>query len=312
MKKIIDWFKADWWRLIAILGIVLVVFCVVYLPSKGCQSVNPNTTIERRLEALEQGVVLSRTQVEESVSNLESRIESLFIHSQAVLDRLDALGLEPTVVTRTETRVEGQTVTVLVDRFEDIPREFVFRTRDGLQVARYDIVEPAETGGQYQLVAQAYDLDIRTNTVVSMDQDPPAVITETTISSEAEPDHLIPVDVIDSVSYWVPQNGMIFQLEPHLDLMVGVSIGVPDLELDPNISLGISLFSYGNRDEEMLRVIRLGVGVEGDDFGLNLSPVQYNLGWNLPIVSDTWISPSVIYEPFNNTWDIGISLSSTL
>lgn len=96
---------------------------------------------------------------------------------------------------------------------------------------------------------------------------------------------------------------------PKVDLRVGV--GVTN-QVDPSWTVdgGISFMSYGKTEDDIAwRFARVGAGVTKNDFSLSLSPFQYNIGKNLPLLSNTWLSPSVSYVPRQNLWSFEGSVS---
>lgn len=75
---------------------------------------------------------------------------------------------------------------------------------------------------------------------------------------------------------------------PHIDGGAGLKVGagLPQVGL----SIGISPFSYGvTKDDNIFRVPRVGVGVNRDTLWLELQ-AGYNVGKNIPGLSDTWIN----------------------
>ena len=97
---------------------------------------------------------------------------------------------------------------------------------------------------------------------------------------------------------------------PKLEIaLVGkTSLSNPSLHFAPD--LGISLMSYGSTVDDLTwRFLRVGVNYTGDNIGVSLSPVSYNLGKNLPLVSNVWISPMYIWSSNHN---IGLAIGGTL
>ena len=60
--------------------------------------------------------------------------------------------------------------------------------------------------------------------------------------------------------------------------------------------VGLSAMAYGKTPNDLRwRFLRAGVGVNNSGLSFSLSPAQYNLSGKLPLVSNTWITPSVGY-----------------
>lgn len=103
-----------------------------------------------------------------------------------------------------------------------------------------------------------------------------------------------------------------FRLDPHFDLTIYSNLIPTELEyLYPKVGVGLSLFSYGlNSNDNSWRFIRFGVGGwTNTGIDLTLSPLMYNFGRPLPILTNTWIYPYVGYNVNHNKYKLGIGLS---
>jgi hypothetical protein len=100
---------------------------------------------------------------------------------------------------------------------------------------------------------------------------------------------------------------------PKLDMTLDNGIYFRDNEVGyaAGSSLGFTFLSYGRSKTDCdWRFARVGVGVNYDkNFYVVGQPVQYNLGKSIPIISDLWVSPGVIYD---GDWAVTISIGTTL
>jgi len=97
---------------------------------------------------------------------------------------------------------------------------------------------------------------------------------------------------------------------PHIDLLGGLVVtGEPAVV--PHVEVGVSVMSYGKTADDMTwRFLRVGIGAVGlDELSLSISPVMYNVGKPLPLISNLWITPTVVYQPLSNEWGGGLGLS---
>lgn len=76
--------------------------------------------------------------------------------------------------------------------------------------------------------------------------------------------------------------------------------------------LGLSMASYGNPSILTWRFIRGSVGLNGRDIFLGLSPIQYNIGAPLPLLSNLWITPELAYGLNTKSYLLGIGISVIL
>ncbi len=100
--------------------------------------------------------------------------------------------------------------------------------------------------------------------------------------------------------------GKFFWFAPHLDLgIVGGFDGQPVL----GGSVGVSLSGYGyTKNDLSFRFARVGMTL-AENPGLELSPVLFNLGGPIPLVSNIWIGPAAT---FNGKWGGALLLNVVL
>ena len=99
---------------------------------------------------------------------------------------------------------------------------------------------------------------------------------------------------------------------PKLDMNFGFST---DHFLSTNwvADIGLSVSSYGKTKNDLRwRFVRFGAGISNKGFSISLSPVQYNLGYDLPLISNMWIMSFVGYIPEQNKEHFGLGISLTL
>lgn len=106
-----------------------------------------------------------------------------------------------------------------------------------------------------------------------------------------------------------------FQFVTHLAVGIGAVGGLNNLTgffITPAASLELSFFGYGLTPNDLdFRFLTLGVDVLNNGVGLFLAPVHYNLGQQLPLVSNMWIGPKIgigYPNPYVSGY-VGLSLS---
>ena len=272
-----------------------------------------NRVNEMNFELLSENIAQSETHFIESQSQMNRHIEQIFTEFNVVLERLDQLNTDPTIINTTTGTVDGDTVVVYIDNLDQIPRDFVFRTQDGMPVAFYTIDEDTETG-EIEMATGTYDLTVKINTVVAYDNTgSPTVITETRITSAGEENIDYPVRIDESISYFTDPDPITFAWwDPHLDLGAGGRVDISDGSITGAASLGVSIMSYGSREEEIIRFVRAGIDFDGTVPYPSITPIMYNLGDTIPFLSDTWIGPTVGYSIDDEAWYVGALISSTL
>jgi len=80
----------------------------------------------------------------------------------------------------------------------------------------------------------------------------------------------------------------------------------------PSAFLGISASKYLRGGKEMLELFQLGIGVNLEAKVMFLfTPIMYNLGNHIPLISDLWIGPDLAIDT-GGRWAVGLSLSTNL
>jgi hypothetical protein len=96
---------------------------------------------------------------------------------------------------------------------------------------------------------------------------------------------------------------------PHLDISLGYGLsGTLDHGFIGDI--GLSFSGYGKtKDDLNWRFFRIAGGIlRGNRATVTFSPVQYNLGKNIPFLSNLWIIPSIGGDATEHTWMTSLTL----
>jgi hypothetical protein len=93
---------------------------------------------------------------------------------------------------------------------------------------------------------------------------------------------------------------------PKLDLSLSAGVS-QKTEFNWTGEIGLSLSAHGvTQDDITWRFFRLGIGVANKtDFNLSFAPVLYNVGKNLPLVSNSWVFPYLGYNFGSSTLHAG-------
>jgi hypothetical protein len=82
----------------------------------------------------------------------------------------------------------------------------------------------------------------------------------------------------------------------HIDLGVGVEASsAKELIVSPH--LGVSFLGYGKtRDDLDWRSLKVFASFDEETLGFGVCPISYNLGKDLPLLSNIWLSPCYLYK----------------
>lgn len=101
-----------------------------------------------------------------------------------------------------------------------------------------------------------------------------------------------------------------FWWAPHVDIMGHIGAG-PDDWFYAGGSMGISLMGYGRTENDLSwRVLRLSFDF-GNDIGIGLTPVLYNLGELVPLISNLWVGPHIT-KGIKHQWLLGVVIGAQL
>jgi hypothetical protein len=93
-----------------------------------------------------------------------------------------------------------------------------------------------------------------------------------------------------------PYKSQFFWFNPKLDLELGYGLST-HLDSVGIGTVGVSVAAYGvTKNDLSWRFLRIGFGGSSDGLILTGSPVQFNLGRILPLISNLWFVPSAGYD----------------
>lgn len=97
---------------------------------------------------------------------------------------------------------------------------------------------------------------------------------------------------------------------PHVD--VGLNVGWSARRLRYGGLAGLSLMGFGlTRNDLTWRFLRLSLDVQ-EDLALGITPVLYNIGNSIPLVSNLWVGVGLNWSPSSSNKALTLSLGSVL
>ena len=188
------------------------------------------------------------------------------------------------IVTRTVVQPAEPAVTV-----STLPDEYRFKLEPGLEVARF-----AHDGDNYTFTTR--QLDIRASVVVGENQSAGLL----QIASDAEPDKFYDVPINDLKVRITDPATKIFKPQ----LMLGVRAG---LSAHPQLTAQAMLtLVHPTKCIDTVGIVVAG-NTETAQFGV--SPFAYNIGCNLPVVDDLWITTDA-YVDIHAQFGAGVGIGS--
>jgi hypothetical protein len=128
---------------------------------------------------------------------------------------------------------------------------------------------------------------------------------------EAQPGETFRIDGVESRVLQAPQPAPQFRWwDPSLYLIAQLSLIVyKEIDFSASISLGFSVFSYGNA----WRFLGVSAGYDAfqNTFRASLIPFLYNVGDPLPFLSDLWLFPDIGID-HNGSVSIGFAIGTRL
>lgn len=122
------------------------------------------------------------------------------------------------------------------------------------------------------------------------------------------------LDITESSYVQLEEKTKKWTSKMHLDLGIDNLISYPKLDYLLGVNFGISFFNYGKtEDDNVLRLLRVSAGIYKDsNLGVYCaaSPILYNLGTILPLISDFWVFPN--FGTNFSQFFFGVGLGTTL
>lgn len=108
------------------------------------------------------------------------------------------------------------------------------------------------------------------------------------------------------------RKSKVFWWNPRLDISGFLSLSGP-LTIGSGLDLGVSTTAYGKTPNDLSwRFLRLGVGLNDKEVSLSLTPVQYNLGGPIPLLTNAWLGMGIQYTLLHPAWRYQLSLGVML
>lgn len=246
---------------------VLIVFAFIILIYFVSETKAKNNNLEVLLEDnLEQNeLVQNKNQtLIKSIKTLETENKDL----QSLIADLRARPDTIRYITKTETVLRPSEPIFITP---DLPDEYLFKVEESLVVGRF-----AKQEAQYEF--STYDLSFRNILVVAENKTNASLQVSSSYDNQWRE---VPIEV--QVSKINKQK----LIEPHIG--VGVSGSLPS----PNLQASVFLSAIHPRADIDLGLVRASANKNTVSFGFD--PVAYNLGAQLPIITDLWITagPSI-------------------
>ena len=123
---------------------------------------------------------------------------------------------------------------------------------------------------------------------------------------------ILPLDKFEVVVQ-KPEDKQWFWWAPHIDIGGLVSMKLTPLSSLVGGSIGFSPFGYGRTINDLdWRVLRVSLDLVDRLPAVGLTPVAYNIGQFIPVVSDVWIGLHYSFSPLDQMHGIGIFFGTVL
>jgi hypothetical protein len=298
--------------------VIVVAFCTSFMLSYcGDKNITrPFTSEGSTLESGWQQADTEPTTAEDLLDQLaeqEGELDSLLAELEerdaaiAALQRVRARGTgsRETTELRPEVTADGSGV-VFIPVHHDLAIDF---ESVRLPVGHVDLNESGI------LSSTTYDLDLELTNVITSEQGGMSTISrlQATVNGET---YTLPIEAVtryDLEAVTVPGQPDLRRIGFHPSVSLGLSFASTVTSFDPiaTAGIGVSLIDYRNSEGVYLWQIITPSFHISSDFNpyLGISPGAYNLGSNIPGLSDLWIGPQVLW---NQNWYVGFTLSTRL
>ena len=112
------------------------------------------------------------------------------------------------------------------------------------------------------------------------------------------------------------RNSKFLWWDPHVDMGVGLGLrsdsSRESLKWEGNSSVGLTVISYGLTSKDLAwRFGRVSFDI-GQEMAVGFTPVLYNMGNDLPILTNLWLGVATHYGLENNKWGFGLTIGASL
>ena len=156
-------------------------------------------------------------------------------------------------------------------------------------------------GNTVRSIALQSSIKFTTLSVLSISEDKTAVLLKAESSIEPNKKYTIPIEEVHITE--LRQHDI---FEPHIQINVTGSLDTSPIQGDFTAGLSTPLFHLIDKRLDMLAP-KISFGE--DSFRVGADIVSYNIGHDLPIITDTWISLGVSWNVLDGNPSPGIDLS---
>ena len=161
------------------------------------------------------------------------------------------------------------------------------------------------------------DLQFKVNTVVGEKVNGVLVFYHTVsmynISRPELKDQEVKLKIISSEYKEVIPEKSFYWFVPAIDLNLINTLSIPEFTYHMGGYGGISVMGYGQSKLDLdWRFVEIGIGITQDSFIIVFSPAKYNIAWQIPLLTNLWLSLDVIWFGSSNTYGAGLSLGTRL
>ena len=180
-------------------------------------------------------------------------------------------------------------------------------------------VEPRVTPGGSIPVGIAYDLNLKLKAELLETITPTGAINNYIRLYEINDDDAI-VGTFDIQAFDMivddQRDPRFLWWDPHMDMSIGLGLrndsSIENLHWEGASSVGLTVVSYGLSSKDLAwRFARLSFGI-GQEVSIGFTPVLYNVGNDLPVLTNLWVGLSTHYGLTNKKWGTGVTIGANL
>tara|TARA_Y100001970_G_scaffold291695_2_gene429873 strand:- start:845 stop:1783 length:939 start_codon:yes stop_codon:yes gene_type:complete len=217
---------------------------------------------------------------------------------RAIIKSLEAREPEIEYVVKTETVIKKSKPKIIELEKCKAPPEYVYLLENGLPVARFK-AHTNEEEGKVTYTHETADIAFE-NSIVITDEET-AVMTKVKSSLKPGKQYLVRTDKVQTKKI---KDFKTF--EPHLMISLGGSLELTPIGGDLTANISMPLFHITDREWDLLAP---KIGFNNNSFRVGVDVVSYNLGKELPIITDLWLSLGTSIDLLNGSKYPSLDLS---
>lgn len=283
LPNLISNFKA----LIAFIGILTAAFAGGYLLSNYNNSKTYSLLLGEQNSTIEELSIVrnENTSLNQILSKKDEKTKEL----KEIISSYEEKPVEIKYIVKTETIIKGKE-----EEKENLPEEYLFKLENGLPVSKFKKLEDG-------YLFKTFDIEFDATVVISDDE---TAVLLTGKSSYDQERRRINISKTETKKI---REIKLFEPQVSLAVLGSLTLSLEDsISGDLLLSLGFPFF----HPSEHVDVLSPRLSANGSVFQVGVDAFSYNVGHNIPVLTDLWIGSGLALEAPSGNFSLNVNIGS--